>query len=59
MASRERGNVWDCDFRGRPSSTGRDSVIMMGRLSRRGPLLGELTVPGGKDPGVSRSSAAG
>ncbi len=26
---------------------------------RRGPLLGELTVPGGKDPDASRSSAAG
>jgi hypothetical protein len=65
-ASRERGDAWDCNSRGRPSSTGRDSVDMMNRPRRagpvkyrRGPLLGELTVPGGKDPDASRSSAAG
>jgi hypothetical protein len=47
------------------NSTGRDNVAMMGRpwragpvKSRRGPPLDELTVPGGRGPGVSESSAA-
>jgi hypothetical protein len=55
----------DCDFRGGSNSTGRDNATMMGRPWRAGPVrfrrrppLDELTVPGGRGPGVSKSSAA-
>ncbi len=51
---------------GRPNSTGRGNAIMMGRpwkagpvKYRRGPPLGGLIVPGGRDPGASKSYAAG
>jgi hypothetical protein len=53
-------------FQGTSELDGPHSVIMMGRpwragpvKFRRGPLPEELTVPGGEDPGVSKSSAVG
>jgi hypothetical protein len=64
-ASREHGSAWGCDFGECLSSTGRNNVTMIDRLwrvgpvkFRRGPLPDELTVPGGRDPDVSKSFAA-